>query len=132
MPRAIRGRKYRSRLEAEVARKARSNKIPLEYEPFDIDFVQPAKKRKYKPDFVLQNGVIVEVKGRLTLADRQKMVMVRDQHPELDIRFVFKTDNWLTNAKKNKYSDWCEANGFQYAFGAIPKSWQNINTTSET
>jgi hypothetical protein len=121
--RAIRGRKYRSRLEASVAKKAQASRISLEYEPFTVAFVQPAKKRKYNPDFVLANGILIEVKGRLTREDRVKMILVRDQNPQLDIRFVFKEDGWLTKTKTTRYSEWCKNNNFKYAFERIPIQW---------
>jgi len=74
---------------------------------------------------VLENNVVVEVKGRLTVEDRFKMLKVKEQWPELRIRFVFKRDDWLTKSKKHKYSHWCKKNNFKYAIGRIPKSWAN-------
>ena len=50
--------------------------------------------------------------------------MVQQQHPDLDIRFVF--SNPLTRiSKKSKttYAMWCEKHGFQYAKGLIPEAW---------
>lgn len=123
MSRGIRGRKYRSRLEANVAQKAQSSRISFEYEPIDIPWVQPLKNRKYKPDLLLDNNIIIEIKGILSLEDRFKMLQVQEQWPELDIRFVFKTDGWLTKAKKHKYSEWCEKNNYKYAFERIPTTW---------
>jgi hypothetical protein len=88
-----------------------------------MPWVQPAVNRKYLPDMELENGIIIEVKGRLTLEDRKKMLHVKEQYPELDIRFVFKIDNWLTKTKKHKYSDWCKKHDYPFAIGGIPKAW---------
>ena len=42
---------------------------------------------------MLYNGIIIETKGRFTAADRRKHLLVRKQHPHLDIRFVFENSN---------------------------------------
>lgn len=78
----------------------------------------------YKPDFILPNGVIVEAKGLFEPSDRQKHLYIKEQHPELDIRFLFMRDQWLTNKRKQKYSTWCKKHGFKYHIGKmIPKEW---------
>ena len=56
--------RYRSEFERRVAAAARKNRIKLQYEPFVIEWTP--KIKKYLPDFVLDNGIIIEVKGRLT------------------------------------------------------------------
>lgn len=87
-----------------------------------VDYIP--KPRKYLPDFRIdKNGVIVECKGRLTVFDRVKHLLIKEQHPDKDIRFVFMFDNKLSRASKTRYSEWCEKNGFQYAFEKIPKEW---------
>ena len=47
--------------------------------------------RVYKPDFILNNGIIVEAKGWFKPTDRVKHLLVQEQYPDLDIRFYFKT-----------------------------------------
>jgi len=98
--------------------------VPFEYETETIEYLRPAKKAKYKPDFVLPNGVIIETKGRFLTADRQKHLLIKDQHPELDIRFVFSDSNKrISKQSKTTYAMWCEKNGFLYSDGAIPSAW---------
>ena len=77
---------YKSKFEATVAKVLPKG---TEYEPMTIDFVQPMKKRKYKPDFVLPNGLIIETKGKWTQEDRQKHVWLREQRPDLRICLLF-------------------------------------------
>lgn len=77
----------------------------------------------YKPDFILPNGVLIEVKGRFLGKDRAKHLKVRKQHPDLDIRFVFQVDQPLSPASDTLYSEWCDKHGFLYAFMEIPKEW---------
>ena len=115
---------YRSGLEKKVAEQIASLGFPVDYENLKISFVQPSKKRRYTPDFVLPNGIIIETKGRFTSSDRQKHLMVQEQHPDLDIRFVFSnSNNRLNKTSKTTYAMWCEKNQFLYADKWIPEEW---------
>jgi hypothetical protein len=50
--------------------------------------------------------------------------MVKQQHPELDIRFVFSNPKAkLYKGSKTTYGKWCEKNGFLYAKETIPIEW---------
>lgn len=82
------------------------------------------KDRKYHPDFELPNGIIIEAKGWFKVADRQKHLCIKYQHPELDIRFVFSNPNTkIGKGSKTTYAMWCAKNGFKYAKGLVPKAW---------
>ena len=111
----------RSGFERIIAKLLRNGRINFKYEPFSLSYTI---KRKYTPDFVLDNGIIIEAKGRFTSADRTKMLRVKETHPELDIRLWFQSDNWLTKKHTMRYSDWANKNGFKYHVGEeIPKKW---------
>jgi hypothetical protein len=116
---------YRSGLEEKVASQLSSLGVPFEYEKLKIEYTQPAKLRRYTPDFkLLPNGIIIETKGRFITSDRQKHLLVKEQHPDLDIRFVFSNpDSKIAKGSKTTYADWCEKYGFQYAKAEIPMSW---------
>jgi hypothetical protein len=76
------------------------------------------------PDFVLPNGIIIETKGRFVTADRQKHILILEQHPHLDIRFVFSSSRTRISKKsRTTYATWCESHGFQYADRLIPEAW---------
>jgi hypothetical protein len=77
----------------------------------------------YNPDVLLPNGIIVEIKGRFTGADRRKHLAVKKANPNADIRFVFQSDNFLTSAKAQRYSGWCARHGYTCAIGHIPGGW---------
>lgn len=116
----------RSGLEKRTAEFLDSQKVKYEYETLTIDYTVPAKKHKYKPDFILENGIIVECKGRFDAATRQKMSLVIEQNPDKDIRLLFMRDNTISKSSKTKYSDWCEKRGMKYhvsANGEVPVSW---------
>lgn len=115
---------FRSGLEGTVSRQLIAANIPYEYESFKVPYITPAKPHKYTPDFRLPNGIIVETKGRFVTADRQKHLLIQDQHPELDIRFVFSNSRTkISKASKTSYADWCDKHGFKFADKLIPQAW---------
>ena len=73
----------------------------------------------------MENGVLVETKGRLTTFDRTKHVLIAEQHPELDIRFVLMYDNKLDKDSETRYSEWMEKHGFKYSMKCIPVEWSS-------
>ena len=123
---------FRSGLEATIADQLRATGTPVVFEEFHIPW-QLSKSCKYTPDFVLPNGIIIESKGRFVTQDRQKHIYIREQHPHLDIRFVFsRSASRISKASKTTYAKWCSTKGFQYADKTIPVSWLNepVNETS--
>ncbi|WP_373088740.1 hypothetical protein [Zhongshania sp.] len=142
-----RGRLYKfekwtlhSKYEVGIAEDLREKGIEFDYEAKTFKYTvqvphthctecgaKPASKTaKYTPDFFLPNGIIVEAKGRWTSSDRKKMAAMAEQYPELDIRMLFKSDNWLTKAHRDSYSTWCEKRGIPYHVGdVIPEEWLN-------
>jgi hypothetical protein len=122
---AERGRKhgYRSGLEDRISEQLKSLSVPFKYEEFKIKY-EVHENRTYTPDFELPNGIIVESKGRFVAADRKKHLLVKKQHPELDIRFVFSNSKAKINkGSKTTYGDWCDKNGYLYADKLIPEGW---------
>lgn len=117
---------FRSGLEEQLAEQLRARGIDPKalYESLVIPFTQPVKPRKYTPDFPLPNGIVVESKGRFLTADRQKHLLIKAQHPDLDIRFVFSyARTRISKQSKTTYAAWCESKGFQYAEKFIPDAW---------
>lgn len=117
---------YRSGLEETVADQLKKQKVEYEYEnkANTVKYTVPAKDHTYLPDFKLPNGIIVETKGRFVLADRKKHELIKKQHPELDIRFVFSNSNTKISKKsKTTYGNWCEKLGIPYADKEIPLDW---------
>ncbi len=102
--------------------------------------LKTSKRRSYTPDFVINKGgseggheetsgdcydaaLIIETKGLFTAANRTTMKLVKEWHPDLDIRMVFMRDNKVHKKSDMRYSDWCEKNGIPYAIGGIPEEW---------
>ena len=114
---------YRSGLEHTVLNSLKDRKCNAQYECFKIEWEDLAY-RKYTPDFLLPNGIIIETKGRFTPADRMKHIAIQKQHPQLDIRFVFSNSNSkLRKGAKTTYADWCVKNNFLYADKDVPQEW---------
>ena len=117
---------FRSGFEKRVASSLKKEGVPYTYEDDVIRFVQPEKKRRYTPDFFLSNGVILEVKGRFTVADRNKHQWIKEQFPDLDLRFVFQQPfSKLYKGSKSTYASWADKQGIPWCKGPdIPQSWK--------
>lgn len=115
---------YRSGLEEKVSQQLEDLGVDYEYEKLKITY-EVHENRTYTPDFkILANGIIVETKGRFVTADRKKHLLIKKQHPEIDIRFVFSNSNAKLQKKSpTSYADWCDKNGFLYADKLIPQEW---------
>lgn len=125
-------KKYRSGLEQSVAQQIEKVGIAFDYEPCKITYIQPEKKAKYTPDFILANGIVVETKGRFLTKDRQKHLLIKEQYPLLDLRFVFSNCNSKLDKRSNTtYAMWCLKHGFMYANGLIPTKWLFEEPTKE-
>jgi hypothetical protein len=115
--------RYRSGLEKIVAEYLKQNKKNFRYEDLKIEW-KDLRYRTYTPDFILDNGIIVETKGIFDNEDRRKHLAVREQHPELDIRLVFSNARAkLYKGSKTTYAMWCEKNNFLYSHRVIPPDW---------
>lgn len=123
---------FRSGLESAVYEDLKANGVDAEYEAHKVHFTYPPRDAKYTPDFVLPNGIIIETKGRFVVADRKKHLIIQEQHPDLDIRFVFSNSrNRISKGSKTTYAMWCEKYGFKYADKLIPKTWLKEKPTAK-
>lgn len=124
---------WRSGLEDSVGEQLRLAGVKHRYETFAVPYLQPPKPRRYTPDFALENGIVIETKGRFVTADRQKHLLVKEQYPELDIRFVFSNPRArISKQSKTTYAVWCESHGFLYARESIPAAWLHEPVNSQS
>ena len=116
---------FRSGLEAKIAQQIHAQTgQPAAYELERIPYIKPESKHTYTPDFRLPNGVIVEAKGIFDSEDRRKHELIKAQHPQLDIRFVFSSCKKPINpGSPTSVAAWCEKRGFLYAEKFIPIEW---------
>jgi len=129
---------YRSNFEKSIARNLEKRGEVFEYESVTLPywkFIRSAKCKQcgsinvgslhtYTPDFLLiKTSILVEAKGNLDSKTRTKMLAVKASNPDIDLRFLFMYDNWITKKHKARYSDWCIRNNFLFAFMEIPEDW---------
>lgn len=114
---------YRSGLEHNLSMYLDKLKYKYRYEYIKIEWEDLAY-RTYTPDFILNNGIIIETKGRFIAADRRKHLAIKKQHPKLDIRFVFTNSRVkLYKGSKTCYGQWCIKHKFRYYDRIIPEDW---------
>ena len=139
----------RSGLERRIAKELDDACMSYEYEKYSYEYDEPLRKNRakcadcgsnnllrtgwYTPDFFLDNGCIIETKGRFTAADRRKMLAIKIEHPDLDIKMLFMRDNKISRKSTTKYSDWCEQHGYDYAIedrknGSLKEEWLHEQT----
>jgi predicted nuclease of restriction endonuclease-like RecB superfamily len=129
---------YRSGLEDSVATKLKELGIDFQYEPKEgrISYTVPASNHSYTPDFYVttKSGktIVIETKGLWSAEDREKHRLIKEQHPDLDLRFVFTRSKAKINKNsKTTYADICEGRGrgpfkgvtWLYADKRIPDEW---------
>lgn len=114
--------KYRSKFEAGLAAGLIQNKVNFTYEDMTLPYVI---KATYKPDFILSNGVVIEAKGHFRPEDRKKLLAVKKQHPDLDIRLCFmRAKERLSKSKRSMtYGEWATRNRFKWCDKTIPQEW---------
>ncbi len=126
-------RGYRSGLESKIGEQLKSAGVEWYYEPERIPYIP--NQKTYTPDFYLPHkddvlsktnryGIFIETKGRFLASDRAKHLLIKEQHPDLDIRFVFTNPNQkLYKGSRTTYGQWCNKYGFKYAKKDIPSEW---------
>ena len=116
--------KYRSQLEGRVANYLEKENVPFLYEAQSYEYTLTSR---YTPDIFLPNGVILEVKGFFAPKDRRKMLAIKAQHPELDIRMVFQRNNTLTRTSKTTYGMWCDKHDIPWCiYPHLPACWLTL------
>jgi len=108
----------RNKFEQRIYLQLKKSKLSFKYESEKIPYVLAGH---YIPDFIINTAhgkIYIEAKGYFRPEAKRKMVAVRRQHPELDIRLVFYSAS-KTNVR------FAERHGFKYAIETIPKEWLN-------
>lgn len=117
--------RYRSKLEERIAEQLGQAGVEFQYENTKLKYTVPARQATYTPDFAV-GPILIEAKGYFRKAsDRQKLVLVKQAYPELDIRLVFqKASNPIYKGSPTTYARWAEDHGFKWADnGRIPDEW---------
>jgi|TARA_R100000781_G_scaffold113195_1_gene81255 predicted nuclease of restriction endonuclease-like RecB superfamily len=110
--------KFRSKLEADIASLLEHLGVSYEYESEKLGYTI---EHTYTPDFVLPNYTYIEAKGYWSPEDRRKILNVKKDNPDIDLRMVFQAPyNTISKKSKTTYAKWCERHDIPWT------SWQNI------
>ena len=114
--------KFRSKLEERVATLLEQLGISYEYETEKLSYTI---EHTYTPDFVLPNYVYLETKGYWDAADRRKVLAVKRDNPDIDLRMVFQSPyNTISKKSKTTYAKWCDKHDIPWtAYHEIPLEW---------
>ena len=114
--------KFRSKLEERVATLLEQLGISYEYETEKLSYTI---EHTYTPDFVLPNYIYLETKGYWDAADRRKVLAVKRDNPDVDLRMVFQSPyNTISKKSKTTYAKWCEKHDIPWtAYHEIPLDW---------
>jgi hypothetical protein len=135
---------FRSGLERETAAKLTQAGVPFGFESQWIKYIVPEREAKYLPDFSFPElkdcPIILEPKGRFggavpggkfrvstkdaAVKERQKFVLLKQQHPELDIRFIFsRASTPIYKGSPTSYGKWATDHGFKWCEKVPPDEW---------
>jgi len=114
--------KFRSKLEERIATLLQQLGISYEYESTQIPYTI---QHHYRPDFVLPNHVYLEAKGYWDPADRRKILAVKKDNPDIDLRMVFQAPfNKISKKSKTTYAQWCDRHEIPWtSYHDIPLDW---------
>ncbi len=114
--------KFRSGLEEKVADLLEGLGVSYQYESEKLSYTI---EHNYTPDFVLPNYIYLETKGYWDAADRRKVLAVKRDNPDIDLRMVFQSPfNTISKKSKTTYAKWCDKHDIPWtAYHNIPLEW---------
>lgn len=140
---------FRSGLEKKIAAQLDAAGIKYGYETVKVPYEVPARTAKYVCDFPVDNvnlradgtyeGIVIEGKGHFgannfggrfsnmkdnSAKERQKFALLHEQHPHLDIRFVFsRASAPIYKGSKTTHGKWATDHGFKWSEKVVPSEW---------
>tara|TARA_R100001129_G_C5224483_1_gene220650 strand:+ start:118 stop:552 length:435 start_codon:yes stop_codon:yes gene_type:complete len=114
--------KFRSNLEKNIANLLEGLGVSYQYESEKLSYTI---EHNYTPDFVLPNYVYLEAKGYWDAADRRKLLAVKRDNPDIDLRMVFQSPyNTISKKSKTTYAKWCDKHDIPWtSYTDIPIEW---------
>jgi len=108
-------RKRRSKLELTFEDILKEGKAEYDYEVTKINYIVPESKHVYTVDWTLPKNILLETKGYLSDSqERNKYVLIKQQFPDIDLRFIFANNKKLCGGMKTTHEAWAIKNGFKY------------------
>tara|TARA_Y100001970_G_C14142451_1_gene807931 strand:- start:143 stop:577 length:435 start_codon:yes stop_codon:yes gene_type:complete len=114
--------KFRSKLEEKVADLLEGLGVSYQYESEKLSYTI---QHNYTPDFCLPNYIYLEAKGYWAPEDRRKILAVKRDNPDIDLRMIFQSPyNTISKKSKTTYAQWCEKHDIPWThFHDIPLDW---------
>ena len=114
--------KFRSKLEEQVASLLEGLGVSYEYESEKLSYTI---EHNYTPDFVLPNYKYLEAKGYWSAEDRRKILAVKRDNPDIDLRMIFQSPyNTISKKSKTTYAQWCDKHDIPWtSYKDIPIDW---------
>ena len=114
--------KYRSNLEKDIANLLEGLGVSFQYESEKLSYTI---EHNYTPDFVLPNYTYLEAKGYWAAEDRRKILAVKRDNPDVDLRMIFQSPyNTISKKSKTTYAQWCDKHDIPWtSYKDIPIDW---------
>jgi len=117
---------YKSGLETKFQAATQAKGWELGYEKDKIKYTIPAAVHTYTPDFTVTSNIFVETKGLWVAADRKKAILIKEQHPDITILYVFQRNQLIHKKSKTTYLDFCLKNDLPACTYADTDHWINF------
>ena len=117
---------FRNQFEERLGSFLDDRRVAYEYETLVLSYTLEGK---YKPDFILPNGIIIEAKGFFRTNAQRTLRAVKKKHPKLDIRLVFYNQNQKVQGSNLKCYEWAVKYKFKFADKNIPEEWITNDST---
>lgn len=115
---------FRSGLEEAIIQALQDSGIEPNYEAKKFEYIVPESKHIYTPDFPVSPHIIIETKGRWVVEDRQKMLLIMEQYPDVEFRMLFyNASQKIKKGSKTSYANWCDKHKIKWANKRIPLEW---------
>lgn len=115
---------FRSGLEEVTIQALQNSGIEPNYEAKKLEYIIPESKHVYTPDFPVSPHIVIETKGRWVVEDRQKMLLIMKQYPDIEFRMLFYNANQkIKKGSKTSYANWCDKHNIKWANKQIPLEW---------
>ena len=114
--------KYRSNLEKNIADLLEGLGVSFMYESEKLSYTI---EHNYTPDFILPNYTYLEAKGYWAAEDRRKILAVKRDNPDVDLRMIFQSPyNTISKKSKTTYAQWCDKHDIPWtSYKDIPIEW---------
>ena len=108
-------KKRRSKLELRFEQILKESLVEYDYEVTKIPYIIPESNHKYIVDWTVKDKLYLETKGYLSdYQERHKYILIKTQHPDLDLRFIFDNPNKLCGGTKMTHGKWADKYGFKW------------------